>query len=166
MVPAKAAMKRKLISCVRCWLSAVITPVPAPLLLRLPAPLMVLPMVLVPLVLVKATLALALDNTKELPAAPKEPPVPMARLRALCTVVVPANALLLPVRVSVPAPACCNSPEPLKTALLVVALHYLALGLGCWRLARCWFWLGLPAFSAMLLVVALMVFKHIPGATL
>ena len=35
-----------------------------------------------------------------------------------------------------------------------------------WRMARCWFWLGLPAFTAMLLVVALMVFKHIPGATL
>lgn len=35
-----------------------------------------------------------------------------------------------------------------------------------WRLARCWFWLGLPAFTAMLLVVALMVFKHIPGTTL
>jgi uncharacterized membrane protein len=35
-----------------------------------------------------------------------------------------------------------------------------------WRMARCWFWLGLPAFTAMVLVVALMVFKHIPGATL
>ena len=32
-----------------------------------------------------------------------------------------------------------------------------------WRLARCWFWLGVPAFVAMVLVVALMVFKHIPG---
>lgn len=32
-----------------------------------------------------------------------------------------------------------------------------------WRMARCWFWLGVPAFIAMLLVVALMVFKHIPG---
>lgn len=33
-----------------------------------------------------------------------------------------------------------------------------------WRLARCWFWLGVPAFCAMVLVVALMVFKHLPGA--
>ena len=32
-----------------------------------------------------------------------------------------------------------------------------------WRMARCWFWLGIPAFAAMVLVVALMVFKHIPG---
>ena len=28
-----------------------------------------------------------------------------------------------------------------------------------WRYARVWFWLGVPAFSAMLLVVFLMVFK-------
>ena len=33
-----------------------------------------------------------------------------------------------------------------------------------WRLARLWFWLGVPAFASMVLVVALMVFKHIPGA--
>lgn len=32
-----------------------------------------------------------------------------------------------------------------------------------WRMARAWFWLGVPAFVAMVLVVALMVFKHIPG---
>lgn len=32
-----------------------------------------------------------------------------------------------------------------------------------WRLARRWFWLGVPAFASMVLVVALMVFKHIPG---
>lgn len=32
-----------------------------------------------------------------------------------------------------------------------------------WRMARCWFWLGVPAFIAMVLVVALMVFKHLPG---
>ncbi len=32
-----------------------------------------------------------------------------------------------------------------------------------WQLARWWFWLGVPAFTAMVLVVALMVFKHIPG---
>lgn len=35
-----------------------------------------------------------------------------------------------------------------------------------WRMARWWFWLGVPAFSAMVAVVALMVFKHLPGATL
>jgi len=33
-----------------------------------------------------------------------------------------------------------------------------------WRMACRWFWLGVPAFSAMVLVVVLMVFKHIPGA--
>lgn len=33
-----------------------------------------------------------------------------------------------------------------------------------WRLARWWFWLGVPAFASMVLVVALMVFKRIPGA--
>lgn len=34
-----------------------------------------------------------------------------------------------------------------------------------WRLARCWFWLGVPAFIAMVLIVVLMVFKHLPGAS-
>ncbi|MBL8471548.1 MAG: DUF2269 domain-containing protein, partial [Rhodocyclaceae bacterium] len=33
-----------------------------------------------------------------------------------------------------------------------------------WQLARFWFWLGVPAFTCMVLVVALMVFKHIPGS--
>lgn len=33
-----------------------------------------------------------------------------------------------------------------------------------WHLARLWFWLGVPAFTAMVLVVALMVGKHLPGA--
>jgi uncharacterized membrane protein len=32
-----------------------------------------------------------------------------------------------------------------------------------WRLARWWFRLGVPAFMAMVLVVALMVAKHLPG---
>jgi uncharacterized membrane protein len=32
-----------------------------------------------------------------------------------------------------------------------------------WRMARLWFWLGVPAFIAMIAVVALMVFKHITG---
>jgi hypothetical protein len=30
-------------------------------------------------------------------------------------------------------------------------------------MASRWFWLGVPAFTSMVLVVALMVFKHIPG---
>jgi hypothetical protein len=30
-------------------------------------------------------------------------------------------------------------------------------------MARWWFWLGVPAFISMVLVVALMVYKHIPG---
>lgn len=30
-----------------------------------------------------------------------------------------------------------------------------------WRMARWWFWLGVPAFSAMVLVVFLMVFKRL-----
>jgi uncharacterized membrane protein len=34
-----------------------------------------------------------------------------------------------------------------------------------WRMARLWFWLGVPAFIAMVLVVTLMVFKYIPGVT-
>jgi len=32
-----------------------------------------------------------------------------------------------------------------------------------WRMARWWFWLGVPAFTAMVLVVAMMVIKHVPG---
>ena len=32
-----------------------------------------------------------------------------------------------------------------------------------WRMARIWFWLGVPAFSAMVAVVALMVGKHFSG---
>jgi uncharacterized membrane protein len=32
-----------------------------------------------------------------------------------------------------------------------------------WGMARWWFWLGVPAFTAMVLVVALMVGKHMPG---
>lgn len=31
-----------------------------------------------------------------------------------------------------------------------------------WHMARVWFWLGVPAFAAMVLVVALMVAKHVP----
>lgn len=37
------------------------------------------------------------------------------------------------------------------------------LGENYWRLARLWFWLGVPAFIAMVLVVALMVSKHLIG---
>lgn len=35
-----------------------------------------------------------------------------------------------------------------------------------WALARYWFWLGVPAFVAMVLVVCLMVIKHVPVAGL
>ncbi len=35
-----------------------------------------------------------------------------------------------------------------------------------WRYARGWFWLGVPAFVAMMLVIAFMVFKHVPGLSL
>lgn len=34
-----------------------------------------------------------------------------------------------------------------------------------WTMQRCWFWLGVPAFCAMVAVVVLMVTKHFPGAT-
>lgn len=34
-----------------------------------------------------------------------------------------------------------------------------------WRMARLWFWLGVPAFSAMVLVVVLMVGKDLAGLT-
>lgn len=33
-----------------------------------------------------------------------------------------------------------------------------------WRYARIWFWLGVPAFSAMLLILLLMIFKFSIGA--
>lgn len=33
-----------------------------------------------------------------------------------------------------------------------------------WQMTRWWFWLGVPAFTSMVLVVALMVFKQVPGA--
>lgn len=32
-----------------------------------------------------------------------------------------------------------------------------------WQMTRWWFWLGIPAFTSMVLVVALMVFKHTSG---
>jgi uncharacterized membrane protein len=41
--------------------------------------------------------------------------------------------------------------------------HGTALPARDWRMARCWFWLGVPAFVSMVLVVTLMVFKHFPG---
>jgi uncharacterized membrane protein len=33
-----------------------------------------------------------------------------------------------------------------------------------WRHARLWFWLGVPAFISMVMVVFMMVFKSLPGA--
>ena len=35
-----------------------------------------------------------------------------------------------------------------------------------WRMTRWWFWLGVPAFTSMVVVVVLMVLKQIPGAGL
>jgi len=50
-----------------------------------------------------------------------------------------------------------------KIAAQAVA-HGAPLPASYWQLTRWWFWLGVPAFTAMVLVVALMVFKHFPGA--
>ena len=41
--------------------------------------------------------------------------------------------------------------------------NQVALPTDYWCLARLWFWLGVPAFIAMVLVVALMVSKHLIG---
>jgi uncharacterized membrane protein len=43
------------------------------------------------------------------------------------------------------------------------AVRQLALAPDYWRLARWWFWLGVPAFTAMVLIVVMMVAKHVPG---
>lgn len=43
------------------------------------------------------------------------------------------------------------------------ATHQQPLPLLYWRMARWWFWLGVPAFTAMVLVVVLMVGKHMGG---
>ena len=55
----------------------------------------------------------------------------------------------------------------LQIRMQKIAAEALAKGSGLpplyWRMARWWFWLGVPAFTAMVAVVALMVFKHIPG---
>lgn len=50
-----------------------------------------------------------------------------------------------------------------KIATEAVA-HGTALPALYWKMARWWFWLGVPAFVSMVLVVTLMVFKHLPGA--
>lgn len=48
-----------------------------------------------------------------------------------------------------------------------LAMDALAFGMplpdSYWRMARWWFWLGVPAFASMLLIVLLMVFKQMPG---
>lgn len=49
-----------------------------------------------------------------------------------------------------------------KIALLAVA-EATPLPAIYWRMTRWWFWLGVPAFTAMVLVVILMVYKYIPG---
>ncbi|MDR2001384.1 MAG: DUF2269 domain-containing protein [Zoogloeaceae bacterium] len=50
----------------------------------------------------------------------------------------------------------------MKNIAADAAAHNTPLPDAYWRMARLWFWLGVPAFIAMMLVVALMVFKHIP----
>lgn len=50
-----------------------------------------------------------------------------------------------------------------KIATIAVA-HQSPLPAIYWQMARWWFWLGVPAFASMVLVIALMVFKHIPGS--
>ncbi|KAB2915880.1 MAG: DUF2269 domain-containing protein [Dechloromonas sp.] len=66
------------------------------------------------------------------------------------------------------AGACWLPVVWLQIRMRNIAAHALATGEALparyWRLARTWFWLGVPAFGAMVMVVALMVFKHIPGA--
>jgi uncharacterized membrane protein len=42
-------------------------------------------------------------------------------------------------------------------------LSGIALPAQYWRYARLWFWLGVPAFSAMVLIVLVMVFKPVSG---
>lgn len=65
------------------------------------------------------------------------------------------------------AGACWLPVVWLQIRMRRIAAESLAKGLPLpqhyWQLARRWFWLGVPAFSAMVLVVALMVFKHLPG---
>ncbi|WP_323003524.1 DUF2269 domain-containing protein [Denitromonas sp.] len=65
------------------------------------------------------------------------------------------------------AGACWLPVVWLQIRMQKIAAEALAKGSGLpplyWRMARWWFWLGVPAFTAMVAVVALMVFKHIPG---
>lgn len=42
----------------------------------------------------------------------------------------------------------------------MAAIEKTALPSSYWHLARWWFWLGVPAFTAMVAIVGLMVFKH------
>ena len=78
---------------------------PVPFWITLPAPLMVLATVEVPDVLVNVRLDAASVSISVPPAAPKEPPVPIAKVLPALTIVAPAKALLFPVRVRMPAPA-------------------------------------------------------------
>jgi len=49
----------------------------------------------------------------------------------------------------------------MRDAASNAAVHNQALPASYWRKARIWFWLGVPAFGAMLGVFFLMVFKHL-----
>ncbi|HEY6528207.1 MAG TPA: DUF2269 domain-containing protein [Cellvibrionaceae bacterium] len=54
----------------------------------------------------------------------------------------------------------------MRSLSTVAAAQNTPLPAAYWAMARAWFWLGVPAFFAMVLVVVLMVFKHIPGVSL
>lgn len=51
----------------------------------------------------------------------------------------------------------------MRTLSQAAAAAHTALPPTYWRLARVWFWLGVPAFMAMVGLVILMVAKHVPG---
>ena len=82
---------------------------------------MLLPTTDVPEMLVKDKLEALSESVSVLATAPKEPPVPMASVLPALTVVVPAKAVLLPVKVKTPVPACIKFPEPVMTEALEYA---------------------------------------------
>ena len=80
---------------------------------------MLLPTTEVPEVSVKFNDAVLLARLSVLPAAPSEPPVPILSVPPAFTVVAPAKAVLAPVKVNAPTPACIKLPAPVKMAELV-----------------------------------------------
>lgn len=51
----------------------------------------------------------------------------------------------------------------MRTLSADAAARSAALPPAYWRMTRCWFWLGVPAFCSMVLIVVLMVFKNLVG---